>query len=112
MNCLEYSLQPFAERRGCSLICVARERPEEVHSGCRTHNSLVVLSPGLEAFGCRVRCGLELRNIESRERLFAAEKHTKVRTIELIRGARQEIAAPSSDVNEVVRRKVHSVHEG
>ena len=56
--------------------------------------------------------GRELRRVERFKPILPSEEHADVRTVKLVRRAREEIASDGSHVDQVVRRVVDGVHEG
>ena len=108
---LEHGLQPLAPRTGGSGRSRPGERGEIIDRGGRADDSLMVLRAGLQPFGRGIGGGLELGKVERLQPLSLAVEHADVRPMKFVRRARQEIAAPFADVDQLVRRIVHGIDE-
>ena len=65
----------------------------------------MILRPRLEPLGHIVRRGLELGDVQRLEPFALAVEDADVRPIELVRGARQEVAAPFPDIHQLMGAK-------
>ena len=103
----ERAREPLAAR-----AALAADRREEVDRGARCRRSLRDSASRSRPAPARVSgAGSELRERQRVEQLEAAPEDADVRSVELVRRARQEIAADRPHVDQLVRREVHRVDE-
>lgn len=95
---------------GAAVVAVA-EGGDEVDGGGGADDAFVVLGSGLEALGAVVGSGEEFGRVEFFEEFEAAVEDADVRSVELVGGAGEEVAAPLLDVDEVVWCVVYGVDE-
>ena len=84
---------------------------EEFHCRPGASDSLVIERSRFHALGRGVGRRSELRRVEGFKAILPSEEDTDVRTVKLVRRAREEIASDGSHVDQVVRGVVHGVHE-
>ncbi len=88
------------------------ERRQEVHRRRDACHVFVALRPGLEALGRGLGRARQPRHVEAVEQLGGCVHHSRMRAIELVGGAGEEVAAQGPRRRKHVGYGVHGVDDG